>query len=87
MSRASALDPTSTQRIEETMAELVKEVTIVIVTYNMQQAAPQASDQCAFFLAAARTSPATYVEHGPTDVMFDDPQDSRTADYVNGRFG
>ncbi len=81
----SALDPTSTRVIEETIAELVKEVTIVIVTHNMQQA-QRVSDQCAFFLAE-QNQPGYIVEHGPTDVMFDDPQDPRTADYVNGRFG
>jgi phosphate transport system ATP-binding protein len=81
----SALDPTSTRVIEETMADLVKEVTIVIVTHNMQQA-QRVSDQCAFFLAE-ENSPGYIVEHGPTDAMFGDPQDPRTADYVNGRFG
>ncbi len=81
----SALDPTSTRRIEETIAELAPEVTIVIVTHNMQQAA-RVSDQCAFFLAAQGT-PGVIVEHGPTAVMFDSPQDSRTRDYVTGRFG
>ena len=44
------------------------------------------SDQCAFFLAAQGT-PGDIVEHGPTEAMFDEPQDPRTADYVNGRFG
>ncbi|GAA3729730.1 phosphate ABC transporter ATP-binding protein [Plantactinospora mayteni] len=81
----SALDPTSTRRIEETIAELVAEVTIVIVTHNMQQAA-RVSNQCAFFLAEHGT-PGAIVEHGPTEVMFDSPQDSRTYDYVHGRFG
>jgi len=81
----SALDPTSTRVIEETMADLVREVTIVIVTHNMQQA-QRVSHQCAFFLAA-RGEPGYIVEHGPTDVMFDNPQDPRTADYVGGRFG
>jgi phosphate transport system ATP-binding protein len=81
----SALDPTSTRVIEETIAELVTEVTIVIVTHNMQQAA-RVSNQCAFFLAEQGT-PGYIVEHGPTDAMFNDPQDPRTADYVNGRFG
>jgi phosphate transport system ATP-binding protein len=81
----SALDPTSTRVIEETIAELVAEVTIVIVTHNMQQAA-RVSDQCAFFLAELGT-PGYIVEHGPTDAMFNSPQDPRTADYVNGRFG
>jgi phosphate transport system ATP-binding protein len=81
----SALDPTSTRVIEETMADLVKEVTIVIVTHNMQQA-QRVSDQCAFFLAELGT-PGYIVEHGATDAMFNDPQDPRTADYVHGRFG
>ena len=81
----SALDPTSTRVIEETMAELVQEVTIVIVTHNMQQAR-RVSDQCAFFLAELGT-PGYIVEYGPTEAMFTNPQDPRTADYVEGRFG
>ena len=81
----SALDPTSTRRIEETILQLVSEVTIVIVTHNMQQAA-RVSDQCAFFLAEHGT-PGVIVEHGPTTLMFGSPQDPRTFDYVNGRFG
>jgi len=81
----SALDPTSTRVIEETMGELQKEVTIVIVTHNMQQA-QRVSQQCAFFLAAHGT-PGHIVEHGDTDAMFSEPQDERTYDYVNGRFG
>ena len=81
----SALDPTSTRVIEETMVELAREVTIVIVTHNMQQAA-RVSDTCAFFLASQGT-PGVIVEHGRTDAMFGSPQDQRTSDYVNGRFG
>ena len=81
----SALDPTSTRRIEQTIRELVSEVTIVIVTHNMQQAV-RVSDQCAFFLAEQGT-PGVIVEHGPTPAMFGEPQDQRTDDYVNGRFG
>jgi phosphate transport system ATP-binding protein len=81
----SALDPTSTRRIEQTIQELASEVTIVIVTHNMQQA-QRVSHRCAFFLAEAGT-PGVIVEHGPTDAMFHAPQDSRTNDYVNGRFG
>ena len=81
----SALDPTSTRRIEETIIELASEVTIVIVTHNMQQAA-RVSDYCAFFLASQGT-PGVIVEHGPTDAMFGSPQDQRTLDYVTGRFG
>jgi phosphate transport system ATP-binding protein len=67
------------------MADLVREVTIVIVTHNMQQA-QRVSDQCAFFLAG-KGEPGYIVEHGPTEDMFSDPQDPRTSDYVNGRFG
>ena len=81
----SALDPTSTRRIEETVMQLVSEVTIVIVTHNMQQAA-RVSNRCAFFLAEQGT-PGVIVEHGPTTAMFGSPQDARTSDYVMGRFG
>jgi phosphate transport system ATP-binding protein len=81
----SALDPTSTNRIEETIRELADEVTIVIVTHNMQQAA-RISDQCAFFLAR-NGAPGRIVEYGDTEAMFGSPQDEATSDYVNGRFG
>jgi len=81
----SALDPTSTRVIEETMLELAHQVTIVIVTHNMQQA-QRVSNNCAFFLAAQNT-PGAIVEQGPTDKLFSFPEDDRTADYVNGRFG
>ena len=81
----SALDPTSTRRIEETIGDLVDEVTIVIVTHNMQQAR-RVSDHCAFFLAEQGT-PGVIVEAGLTSQVFDDPHDARTADYVHGRFG
>lgn len=81
----SALDPTSTRVIEETMLELASDVTIVIVTHNMQQA-QRVSQQCAFFLAAHGT-PGAIVEHGDTEAMFADPIDPRTHDYVNGVFG
>ena len=81
----SALDPTSTRRIEDTIGEIGHEVTIVIVTHNMQQA-QRVSDRCAFFLAA-EGEPGHIVEQGPTDVMFSSPSDPRTLDYVSGRFG
>ncbi|GIG66413.1 phosphate ABC transporter ATP-binding protein [Phytomonospora endophytica] len=81
----SALDPTSTRRIEETIAELAADVTVVIVTHNMQQAA-RVSQRCAFFLAEQGT-PGVIVEHGTTTAMFDHPRDQRTLDYVHGRFG
>ena len=81
----SALDPTSTRRIEETIGELVQEVTIVIVTHNMQQAA-RVSNRAAFFLAEPG-SPGVIVEQGDTGQIFDNPIDPRTGDYVHGRFG
>jgi phosphate transport system ATP-binding protein len=81
----SALDPTSTRRIETTIEELRSEVTIVIVTHNMQQA-QRVSEYTAFFLAEQGT-PGYIIEHGPTDAMFDSPLDPRTLDYVHGRFG
>jgi phosphate transport system ATP-binding protein len=81
----SALDPTSTRRVEETIAEISSQVTIVIVTHNMQQA-QRVSHYCAFFLAAAN-QPGGIVESGSTTHIFEDPQDPRTADYVHGRFG
>ncbi|HEY2505943.1 MAG TPA: phosphate ABC transporter ATP-binding protein [Streptosporangiaceae bacterium] len=81
----SALDPTSTRRIEETIGTLRDQVTIVIVTHNMQQAA-RVSQQCAFFLAEQGT-PGQIVEAGATTDIFEHPQDPRTADYVHGRFG
>jgi phosphate transport system ATP-binding protein len=81
----SALDPTSTRRIEDTIASLVEEVTIVIVTHNMQQA-QRVSTYCAFFLASDET-PGSIVESGLTAELFESPNDPRTEDYVNGRFG
>jgi phosphate transport system ATP-binding protein len=81
----SALDPTSTRRIEETIAEIASDVTIVIVTHNMQQA-QRVSQQCAFFLAG-EDEPGRIVEHGLTTDLFGSPHDPRTSDYVHGRFG
>jgi len=81
----SALDPSSTMRIEETIREIVHQVTIVIVTHNMQQA-QRVSDDCAFFLAGAG-QPGYIVEAGLTTDIFESPTDQRTEDYVNGRFG
>src|SRR5581483_4600230 len=81
----SALDPTSTRRIEETIEEIGHEVTIVIVTHNMQQA-QRVSDNCAFFLAA-ENEPGRIIETGPTVEIFSTPKDKRTEDYVTGRFG
>ena len=81
----SALDPTSTNRIEETIRDIADEVTVIIVTHNMQQA-QRVSDKCAFFLAA-EGKPGRVIEFNETEQMFSDPSDPRTADYVNGRFG
>jgi phosphate transport system ATP-binding protein len=81
----SALDPTSTRRIEETIHDLRETVNVVIVTHNMQQA-QRVSQQCAFFLAE-EGAPGIIVESGSTDQIFSDPKDDRTADYVHGRFG
>jgi phosphate transport system ATP-binding protein len=77
---ASSLDPASTLRIEELARELVEDITIVIVTHNMQQAA-RVSDQTAFFLNGE------LVEVGPTQQIFTNPRDKRTEDYITGRFG
>ena len=76
----SALDPASTMRIEDLMAELKKNYTVVIVTHNMQQAA-RISDNCAFFLVGE------LVEFGETQQIFGMPKDKRTEDYITGRFG
>ncbi|GAB3049018.1 phosphate ABC transporter ATP-binding protein PstB [Virgibacillus ainsalahensis] len=76
----SALDPKSTLRIEELIQELKKEYSIIIVTHNMQQAA-RISDKTAFFLNGE------VVEFDKTDAVFTNPADSRTEDYISGRFG
>ncbi len=76
----SALDPKSTLKIEELIQELKKNYSIVIVTHNMQQAA-RISDRTAFFLNGE------VVEFDQTDVIFNNPNDQRTEDYIRGRFG
>ncbi len=81
----SALDPASTLKIEETVRELSKDITIIIVTHNMQQAV-RVSDYTAFFLAE-ENEPGFVIEQGPTIEIFGNPRDQRTLDYVNGRFG
>jgi phosphate transport system ATP-binding protein len=83
---ASALDPISTQQIEDTIAELKDTVTIVIVTHNMQQAA-RISDRTAFMLRESMEEPAHLIEVGDTKSMFMTPQDKRTEAYITGRFG
>jgi len=83
---ASALDPISSQQIEDTIAELREDVTIVIVTHNMQQAA-RISDMTAFMLREKIDEPAHLVEYGDTRAMFTNPGDKRTEAYITGRFG
>jgi phosphate transport system ATP-binding protein len=81
----SALDPISTLKIEELMFELRRQYTIIIVTHNMQQAA-RASDNTAFFLMDGDRA-GQLVEYGPTEQLFTAPKDSRTEEYITGRFG
>ena len=76
----SALDPIATLKIEELIDQIKERVTIVIVTHNMQQAA-RVADTTAFMLDGR------LVEVGPTDRIFTKPEDSRTEDYVTGKFG
>jgi phosphate transport system ATP-binding protein len=76
----SALDPVATLRIEDLIHELKQRYTIVIVTHNMQQAA-RVADTTAFMLTGE------LVEHGPTEKIFSTPDDSRTEEYVTGKFG
>ncbi len=76
----SALDPISTAKIEDLIADLKNDYTIVIVTHNMQQAT-RISDKCAFFLLGE------LIEYGDTEQMFSVPKDQRTEDYITGRFG
>jgi len=77
---ASALDPIATQKIEESIHELKRHLTIIIVTHNMQQAA-RVSDYTAFFYMG------TLIEYDETDTMFTHPQVKQTEDYITGRFG
>lgn len=76
----SALDPISTGKIEDLLQELKKKYTIVIVTHNMQQAA-RVADETSFFLFGSM------VETGSSEKIFKNPQDKKTQDYVQGRFG
>jgi phosphate transport system ATP-binding protein len=77
---ASALDPIATAKIEELIHEMRESLTIVIVTHNMQQAA-RVSDATAFFYLGE------LIEHGPTEQIFTNPKETRTEDYVTGKFG
>ncbi len=82
----SALDPISTLAIEDLIAELKKDYTIVIVTHNMQQAA-RVSDQTAFFNLEAAGKPGRLVEINDTEKIFSKPDQKATEDYISGRFG
>jgi phosphate transport system ATP-binding protein len=86
---ASALDPISTQHVEDLVESLKAEYTIIIVTHNMQQSA-RVADITAFFSVDVRddgTRSGVLVEHGPTSELFIRPSDPRTEAYVTGRFG
>ena len=76
----SALDPISTGKIEDLMEELRRDMTVVIVTHNMQQAT-RISDKTAFFLLGE------LVEYGDTETLFSRPSKRKTEDYISGRFG
>jgi phosphate transport system ATP-binding protein len=76
----SALDPASTRRIEATIGDLRSEVTIVIVTHNMQQAA-RVADRTGFFLLGK------LIEYNTTEIIFKNPAKQETEDYITGRFG
>ncbi len=82
----SALDPISTLAIEDLIAELKSDYTIVIVTHNMQQAA-RVSDRTAFFNLAGTGQPGRLVEIDDTSVIFSSPKEQATEDYISGRFG
>ena len=76
----SALDPISTGKIEELMEDLKKDLTIIIVTHNMQQAT-RIADKTAYFLLGE------LIEYGDTEKIFSSPEDKRTENYITGRFG
>jgi phosphate transport system ATP-binding protein len=83
---ASALDPVSTQKIEDTMEDLKQSYTVVIVTHNMQQAA-RISDYTGFFFIENMGDPGRLWEFDETEKMFSNPDRKETEDYVTGRFG
>ncbi|GAB3758205.1 phosphate ABC transporter ATP-binding protein PstB [Zhihengliuella somnathii] len=82
----SALDPISTLAVEDLIAELKEQYTVVIVTHNMQQAA-RVSDKTAFFNIAGTGKPGKLIEYAETSQIFNNPQEKATEDYVSGRFG
>jgi phosphate transport system ATP-binding protein len=77
---ASALDPIATQKIEDLIHELKRDLTIIIVTHSMQQAA-RVSDRTAFFYLGK------LIEEGDTRTIFTHPRNKQTEDYITGRFG
>jgi phosphate transport system ATP-binding protein len=83
---ASALDPVSTQKIEDTMEQLKQDYTVVIVTHNMQQAA-RISDFTGFFFIENMGDPGRLWEFDEAEKMFSNPDRKETEDYVTGRFG
>jgi phosphate transport system ATP-binding protein len=76
----SALDPIATSKIEELMSELKKEITVIVVTHNMQQAA-RIADNTSFYILGE------LIEHGPSSEIFTNPKVKKTEEYVTGRFG
>ena len=82
----SALDPISTDHIEEAIRALRGKATIIIVTHNMQQAR-RVSDTTMFMLRESMEAPSQLVEWGDTETLFTNPQDERTQEYLQGRFG
>ncbi|MBC7227710.1 MAG: phosphate ABC transporter ATP-binding protein [Thermoflexales bacterium] len=84
---ASALDPIATLKIEELMRELKREYTLVIVTHNMQQAARVSDYAAMMMLTGEGERSGTVIEFDRTKVIFTNPRDKRTEDYVTGRFG
>jgi len=82
---ASALDPISTSRLEDLVVELSKEMTIIIVTHNLQQAARVAKNTA--FMLSGEERVGELIEVGTTDQIFTRPNDKRTEDYITGRFG
>ncbi|ESQ78944.1 phosphate ABC transporter ATP-binding protein PstB [Asticcacaulis sp. YBE204] len=77
---ASALDPVSTAKLEDTLEELKRDITIIIVTHNLQQAA-RLSDYTGFMYLGK------LIEFGPTETLFVNPKCEKTSDYIGGRFG
>jgi phosphate transport system ATP-binding protein len=84
----SALDPVATRRIEELMTELKKRYTIAIVTHNLQQARRVADMTAFLYVDTSKGGRTGYmVEYGPTDTIFENPQEEHTKAYIRGEFG